>query len=130
MRLDFGRRQTFVAVDRSNPKQAAGRFLPISGAARASISACSTTETDMKTIFSAIALMAVMASPAFAQLSVSYYNVIPSSRSPAITSDPSPRGLVDGDYVARDPDPAIQWELTSEPSDDRLDASRVTERPR
>jgi len=77
----------------------------------------------MEKIFSAIALTAVMtavmAAPAFAQASsMAYYTTVPSSRSPAVTSDPSPRGLVDGDYLARDRDPEIQSELRCDPPPD------------
>jgi hypothetical protein len=73
----------------------------------------------MKKRLAAIALAAAMASPAFAQPAVRYYNAVPSSRAPAIISDPSPRGLADGDYVARDPDPAIRSELLRGPPNDR-----------
>lgn len=73
----------------------------------------------MNKVLAAIALTAMMASSAFAQPSVRYYNTIPSSRSPAITNDPSPHGFLSGDYLGGDPDPRINSELRRDPPDDR-----------
>jgi hypothetical protein len=72
----------------------------------------------MKTLVTTIALAVATASPASAQPAVKYYNAIPSSWAPAITTDPLPRGFADGDYVARDPDPAIRSELLRDPPND------------
>ena len=73
----------------------------------------------MTRILAALALTAAMASLAFAQPSLRYYNTIPSSHAPAITSDPSPHGFAAGDFVARDPASRIDFELLPEPPDDR-----------
>ncbi len=73
----------------------------------------------MSKFVAAITLTAVIAAPAFAQPVVRYYNTIPSSRSPAIVSNPSPRGFWAGDYVGGDPDPRIDSELLRDPPDDR-----------
>jgi hypothetical protein len=71
----------------------------------------------MKTFFPAIALAAATISSVFAQPAVHYYNSVPSSLSPAIVSDPSPRRVMDGDYVTRDPDPMVLSELSRLPRD-------------
>lgn len=73
----------------------------------------------MNKLLTAIALTAATASTAFAQPRLKYYNMVPSTRSPAIASDPSPRGFSGGDYVGRDPDPGIQSELLRDPPADR-----------
>ena len=62
----------------------------------------------MNRILAALALTAAMASAAFAEPAVRYYNSVPSSHAPAINSDPSARGFAPGDYVSRDPAIASQ----------------------
>ena len=76
----------------------------------------------MKTFLPAIALAAATLSSVFAQPAVKYYNTVPSSLTPAIVTDPSPRRSTDGDYVTREPDPMVLTELSklrSNPPDDR-----------
>jgi len=66
----------------------------------------------MKTFLPAIALAATTLSSVFAQPTVTYYNSVPSSLQPAIISDPSPRPVMDGDYVTHDPDLMVLSELS------------------
>lgn len=71
----------------------------------------------MKTFLLAIALTAVTGSAALARSAVQYYNTLPSSRSPAIVSDPSPHGFSAGDYVWDEPDQRVPSQLLSAPPD-------------
>ena len=61
----------------------------------------------MSKVVAAIALAGMLASPAFAQPDVRYYNTIPSSRAPSLTSNPSPRDPWAGDFIPGDPDPRM-----------------------
>ena len=73
----------------------------------------------MNQVLAAIALTTMMTSSGFAQPAIRYYNTIPSSRSPAITNDPSPHGYWSGDFLGGDPDVRINSELRRDPPDDR-----------